>query len=160
MASSDQVFTYFAKQGITLPSRIEPRGLYDLVVVHAGVAHVSGQLPRTDDKNGLLAGLVMTDADIPAARHAAQLCFGRALLALHQTLGDLKYIDRLLSIRGYVRAVPEFQKHGEVIDAASMLARDIFGDAGRHMRSSLGVSSLPGGGLVELEVTAVITTNT
>lgn len=156
MTSSESVFARLRALNIPLPPTIRSQGAYDLVVVHGGLASVSGQLPRLDDDGRLISGRLAADADLALARDAARLCFARALLALHVTLGDLARVERLVSIRGFINAVPEFQRHGGVMDAASELALDLFGDAGRHVRSALGAGGLPAGALVEVEVVAAL----
>ena len=156
--SSESIFAQLAERGIPLPTSVQSQGAYALLAIHGGVASVSGQLPRLDSAGAILSGRVSKDGDLAEARRAAQLCLARALLALHQELGDLAQVERLLHLRGFINAAPDFEHHGAVMDAASELARDLFGDAGRHARSALGVSSLPSAGLVELEVTAALRT--
>jgi len=160
MTTSETVFARLRALQVPLPPTIRSQGGYDLVVVHGGVATVSGQLPRLDDDGRLIAGRLAADADLAQARDAARLCFGRALLALHLALGDLARVERLISLRGFINAVPEFQRHGAVMDAASELAVDLFGAAGRHARSALGAGGLPAGALVEVELVAAVASAT
>ncbi|MGL4288819.1 MAG: RidA family protein [Phreatobacter sp.] len=156
MPTSQDIFDKLAGLGVPVPTEIRPHGRYELVLVHRDLAQVSGQVPRLDRSGTLLAGRLEADQDLEEARAAARLCLARALVALHQELGDLTRVERLISLRGFVNAAPDFQRHGQVMDAASDLAIALFGDAGRHIRSSLGVSSLPGGALVEIELTAAV----
>lgn len=156
MPTSQAIFDRLAGLGVPMPADIRPQGGYDLVLVHQGVARVSGQVPRLDNAGTLLSGRLGADDDLEEARAAARLCLARALAALHQELGDLTRVERLIALRGFVNAAPDFARHGQVMDAASELAITLFGDAGRHVRSSPGVSSLPGGALVEIELTAAI----
>ena len=154
---SIEIFSKIARLGLELPPRPIANGGYDLVRVYGGMAHVSGQLPRTgSNPDELIRGRLRTVDDIPHAQAAARLCFLRSLLALHFHLGDLDGVDALVSIRGFLNAEPEFEHHAKVLDAVSELALQLFGDAGRHVRSALGAGSLPSGGLVELELVAGI----
>lgn len=153
MVTSAEIFKKIAELGLELPPRPIANGGYDLVVVCRGLAHVSGQLPRTGSNiDELITGKLRTLDDVPRAQEATRLCFLRSLLALHYHLGDLSAIEGLVSIRGFLNAAPEFEFHAKVLDAASSLARDLFGEAGRHVRSALGAGSLPSGGLVEVEL--------
>lgn len=153
MVTSEEIFKKIAELGMAVPPRPVANGGYDLVLVYRGIAHVSGQLPRTGSNiDELITGKLRTLDDIPRAQEAVRLCFLRSLLALHYHLGDLSVIDRLVSIRGFLNAAPEFELHAKVLDAASSLAQELFGEAGRHVRSALGAGSLPSGGLAELEL--------
>jgi len=154
--SSEEIFAHLRALGISLPERAQARGAYELVVMHNGVARVSGQLPRLDSSGAILSGRLEAGGDLAPARDAAKLCFGRALLALHQEIGDLCRIERLIYLRGFIDSAPEFDAHGAVMDAASELAITLLGDKGRHARSALGVPSLPSSGLIEIELTAAI----
>lgn len=156
MPTSQDIFDKLAEAGVPVPAGIRAQGRYDLVLVHRGLAQVSGQVPRLGNAGSIMAGRLAAGDDLGEARRAAELCLARALVALHQELGDLARVERLISLRGFVNAAPDFARHGEVMDAASDLAIAVFGAAGRHVRSSLGVASLPGGALVEIELTAAV----
>ncbi|PQV46645.1 RidA family protein [Paraburkholderia sp. BL21I4N1] len=144
-----------AQLGMTLPPAPEPRGAYQGVVIHGGIAYVSGQVSRTAD--GVIAGPVDRDTPPAVVRHAAQTCVLRALSALVAALPASSAVERVLVLRGFVNAVPRFANHGAVMDEASTVLHDVFGDHGRHARSALGVSSLPGCGLLEIELTVALT---
>ncbi|MFC0542751.1 RidA family protein [Kutzneria chonburiensis] len=142
-----------AELGFALPPSPAPRGVYEPVVVHGTVAYVSGQLSRVDDT------VMRGPAEMPSrlTTSAAQACVLRALSALRHSLGDLDRVSRILFLRGFVNARSDFQDHSAVLDPASTLLLDIFGDAGRHARSAIGVASLPSGGLLEVELTVALT---
>ena len=150
--TSSQIFARIEERGIPLAPSIKAHGLYDLVVVKGNLAFVSGQLPRLDDEGSPISGRLRAQDDIARACDAAELCFARSLLALHQTIGDLSRIKRIISIRGFVNADPDFTRHGGVIDAASALAVDLMGDNGCHVRTSLAAGGLPANALVEIEL--------
>lgn len=138
---------------LPLPSR--PGGLYAPVVIHQGVAHVSGQLPRRD---GQLVhwGRVGERVDLADAREAARLCAMQALAALDQELGGLGRLVRLLHLTGYVACTPEFGQQPQVVDAASGYLHDVLGARGAHARAAIGVYALPHGAPVEIVLTAAV----
>ncbi|UMY47322.1 RidA family protein [Pseudomonas azotoformans] len=128
------------------------------VTIHAGVAYVSGQVCRLGD--GVISGPV-TDQTSPArVTQAGQTCALRALRALSvldRAVG-LENVERILFVRGFVFGGEGFQRFSNVVDGASQVLIDVFGEQGRHARSAVGVAGLPSGGMLELEVTAVIKT--
>lgn len=153
MATSAEIFKKIASLGLQLPPRPTANGGYDLVRVYRGLGYTSGQLPRTGSgADDLITGKANTAGDVPRAQDAARLCFVRALMTLDEHLGDLSAIEQLVSIRGFVNAGPDFALHARVMDAVSTLARELFGDAGGHVRTALGAGSLPSAGLVEVEL--------
>lgn len=138
-----------------LPKPSSPGGHYCPVVVHAGIAYVSGQLPRL---NGEVRfhGKVGDDIDLANAREAARLCAMQCLAALEQELGSLERIVRLLKINAYVASAPGFVQQPAVADAASQYFTDVLGVRGQHARAAVGVAELPRGAAVELELMAAI----
>ncbi|MGH8778055.1 RidA family protein [Paraburkholderia sp.] len=147
-----------AQLGLTLPPSPSPRGAYEAVVIHDGIAYVSGQVSRVGDD--IIAGPVDHDTPPEVIRHAARTCVLRAVSVLVATLPATLAIERILFLRGFVNAVPDFANHSQVLDEASALLHDIFGESGRHARSALGVASLPGVGLLEIELTVALTSAT
>lgn len=141
--------------GMTLPLAPSPRGAYVGVVIHDGIAYVSGQVSRVGDE--VITGPVDHDTPPDIIRLAAQTCVLRALSVLVATLPATTGIERILFLRGFVNAVPGFVNHSQVMDEASILLHEIFGENGRHARSGVGVASLPGGGLLEIELTVALT---
>lgn len=101
-----------------LPVPSAPGGAYRPVVVHAGLAYVSGQLPRCDGVVRV-TGLVGREVDLETARQAARLCAMQCLAALAQELGGLERVVRLLRVTGYVACLPDFVEQPAVIDGAS-----------------------------------------
>lgn len=138
--------------GFALPSPAAPVASYAAVVLHGGLAFVSGQLPRTE--HGLIKGVLSSGDDLAAAVAAARLCAVSVLAVLNQALGDdLGRVERCLQLAGFVAATPEFEGHSQVVNGASDLMLEVFGDAGRHARAAVGVASLPFG--VGVEISAV-----
>jgi len=138
--------------GLELPTPSAPVAAYAPVVIHQGVAYVSGQLPRKGD--GLVKGRIGAGVSIADAKAAARLCAIGVLAVLDQALdGDLDRVIRCLQLSGFVAAPADFEAHSEVINGASELMADVFGAAGVHARAAVGVASLPFG--VPVEVSAI-----
>jgi enamine deaminase RidA (YjgF/YER057c/UK114 family) len=141
--------------GIALPAPMKPGFEYVPVALHSGTAYVSGQLPRLDSET-VISGKVGAETDIPRAQEAARLCTLYALANLNHRLGSLDDIEQFLKITGFVASAPGFIGQPKVIDAASKLLVDIFGDKGRHARSAIGVTELPRGAAVEIEMVVAV----
>ncbi|NWD22490.1 RidA family protein [Pseudomonas yamanorum] len=140
--------------GLELPEAPSPKGDYVPVTIHGGVAYVSGQVCRQGDR--VITGPV-TDQTLPSlVNEAGQTCVLRALSVLDQAVG-LENVERILFVRGFVLGGEGFQGFSKVVDGASQLLIELFGERGRHARSAVGVAGLPGNGLLELELTAVVT---
>ena len=84
------------------------------------------------------------------------MCALNALAVLEEALGSLDRIERVLTVTGYVACTPDFKQQPTVVDGASGVLHQVFGDAGRHTRSAVGVAALPRGGAVEIEVTVAV----
>jgi enamine deaminase RidA (YjgF/YER057c/UK114 family) len=125
------------------------------VVVHGGVARTSGQLPRIDGRLTCV-GTLGVDVSVEQGTEAARVCALNALSVLRQSLGTLDRVERVLTVTGYVACAPGFADQPSVVDGASRVLYEIFGDAGRHTRSAIGVAALPRGGAVEIEVTVAV----
>jgi enamine deaminase RidA (YjgF/YER057c/UK114 family) len=139
--------------GITLPGPHPPHHPLAAVIVHDGVARTSGQLPRVAGELTCV-GLLGDTITIEQGRAAARICALNALSVLAAELGDLDRIERLITLTGFVACVPGFTRQPAVVDGASEVLYEIFGEpAGRHTRSAIGVASLPRGGAVEVELT-------
>ena len=124
-------------------------------MVHGGVARTSGQLPRIEGQLTCL-GTLGIDVTVEQGAEAARVCALNALSVLREHLGTLDRIQRVLTVTGYVASAPGFQQQPAVVDGASAVLFEIFGDAGRHTRSAVGVAALPRGGAVEIEVTVAL----
>jgi enamine deaminase RidA (YjgF/YER057c/UK114 family) len=138
--------------GIVLPGPYPPHDPLDAVVVHAGRARTSGQLPR--DHSGVLVhpGVVGAGVSVEQGAEAARWCALNALSVLRAELDSLDRVERVLTVLGFVASAPGFDGQPAVVDGASRLLADVFGAAGRHSRSAIGVAALPRGGAVEIEV--------
>lgn len=141
--------------GLTLYGPHPPHDPLDAVVLHDGVARTSGQLPRIDGKLTCL-GRLGDEVSVDEGREAAAVCALNALAVLEVALGSLDRIERVLTVTGYVASASDFHEQPTVVDGASRVLADVFGDAGRHTRSAIGVAALPRGGAVEIEVTVAV----
>ncbi len=138
--------------GIALPGPYPPHDPLDAVVVHGGRARTSGQLPRDHDGALVHPGVLGEDVSVEEGAAAARWCALNALSVLRAELGDLDRIERVLTVLAFVASAPRFVQQPAVVDGASRLLGEVFGDAGRHSRSAVGVAALPRGGAVEIEV--------
>jgi enamine deaminase RidA (YjgF/YER057c/UK114 family) len=143
--------------GIVLPGPYPPHEPLDAVVVHGGRARTSGQLPRDHDGALVHPGVVGAPpaaggVTVEQGAEAARWCACNALSVLRAELGDLDRIERVLTVLGFVASAPGFVQQPAVVDGASRLLHEVFGAAGRHSRSAVGVDALPRGGAVEIEV--------
>ena len=142
--------------GLELPATAAPGARYAAVVVHQGVAWVSGQLPRDGDRV-LHAGKLGRDVTLAAAQEGARVALLRGLAALRDELGGLARVRQVLKLTVYVNSTEDFTEHSAVADGASTLIYALFGpDLGRHARTSVGVAQLPRDGCVELDLVVAL----
>ena len=153
--SEGRIAARLAELGLTLHGPHPPHDPLDAVVIHGGVARTSGQLPRIDGKLTCL-GRLGDGVTVEQGREAAAVCALNALAVLEAALGSLDRISRVLTVTGFVSSAPDFHEQPAVIDGASKVLADVFGEAGRHTRSAVGVASLPRDGAVEIEVTVAL----
>ncbi|MGA2306700.1 MAG: RidA family protein [Acidimicrobiales bacterium] len=151
-ASGGKIAARLAELGLTLHGPHPPHDPLDAVVVSNGTARTSGQLPRIDGKLTCLGRLGDT-VTVEEGREAAAVCALNALAVLEAALGSLDRVERVLTVTGFVSSAPDFFEQPAVVDGASKVLADVFGEAGRHTRSAIGVAALPRNGAVEIEVT-------
>lgn len=135
--------------GIKLPIPPNPAGSYIPVVKSGNLLFVSGQIPMEDGKV-TFTGKV-SDANIETAQKSARICAINILAQLKKELGDLEKISKIVRLSGFVNSVPEFTQQPKVINAASDLFYEIFGENGKHSRIAVGVSSLPLNSMTEID---------
>jgi enamine deaminase RidA (YjgF/YER057c/UK114 family) len=135
---------------LELPIAPKPAGFYVPVVSHRNLLYTAGMLPMD---NGRLAytGQV-NDQTVEDGQKAARLAVLNALAAVKEELGDLSRVIQVVKLTGYVQCTSGFGQQPQVMNAASELLVDWFGDNGRHARSAVGVASLPLNAMVELEL--------
>ena len=144
-----------AELNIVLPRPPKPAGSYVPVVITDKLVYVSGQIPI---KDGAIqyTGKVPNDLTIEEAQKAAKLCIINALAQIRDKLGNLDKISKIVRVSGFVNSSPEFTDQPKVINGASELLYEIFGQKGQHTRIAVGVSSLPLNSAVEIDLIAEI----
>jgi len=143
-----------AELGLSLPPVPAPAGAYLPALRHGDLIYTSGQLPLVD---GVLAytGLVGAEVSVEQAQECARLCALNALAAVGSLI-PLARLTRIVKMTGFVASAPGFTQQPAVINGASELLAEVFGDAGRHARSAVGVAALPAGTPVEVELVAAV----
>ncbi len=144
-----------AELGIELPAVAAPVAAYVPAIVHAGLVYTSGQLPFS---GGSLPTTGKVGAEVSAedANLYARTCALNALAAAADAAGGLDRIAGVLRVGGFVASTPDFTGQPGVINGASTVLGEIFGDAGRHARAAVGVPVLPLDSPVEVEVTFIL----
>jgi enamine deaminase RidA (YjgF/YER057c/UK114 family) len=141
-----------AELGLELPSPPTPAGSYVPVIIEENTVYLSGQIPlQLGIIPDIFKGKVTSNVSIETAQDAARVCTLNALSHIKSALGTLDRVRRVIRLSGYVNSDPDFTNQPKVINAASDMLTDIFGDAGRHTRLAVGVSSLPLDSAVEIE---------
>ena len=135
--------------GIKLPNPPSPAGSYIPVVKSGNLLYVSGQIPMEDGKVAFTGKV--SDTNIETAQKSARICAINILAQLKKELGDLEKISRIVRLSGFVNSGPEFTQQPKVINAASDLFYEIFGECGKHSRIAVGVSSLPLNSMTEID---------
>ena len=140
-----------AELGLTLPAAMPPMANYVPAVTTGHLVVVSGQVPAQDGKIAV-TGMLGAEVSVEQGQAAARLCFLNVLTHLRAACGgDLDRVVRVVRLGGFVSAPAGFAQHALVMNGASDLAVALFGEAGRHARSTIGVSGLPGNAAVEVE---------
>lgn len=147
---SGRIDARLAELGISLPDAPAPAANYIPFVASGTQLFVSGQISR--DASGLIRGRLGEDMDIAAGAAAARSC-ALALIAQARAAceGELDRIRRVVKLTGFVNSAPGFVDQPQVINGASDVMVAVFGEAGRHARSAVGVAALPLGVAVEIE---------
>src|SRR6185437_14566958 len=143
-----------AELGITLPRPAAPVASYVPVVMAGGLAHVSGQLPFID--GALVTGRLGEDVDLDLGARAARACGLMILAQLNAALGSLDRVERVVKLGAFVNSASTFTDQPKVANGASVLMQEVFGEAGRHARSAVGVPVLPLGVAVEIDAIVAV----
>ena len=140
-----------AELGLVLPADAAPLAVYVPAVRTGNLVFTSGQLPRVD--GSLVAtGKVGAEVDAEQAKELAATCALNALAAIKAEIGDLSRVRRVVKVVGFVASAPDFTGQPGVVNGASELLGAVFGDAGVHARSAVGVAALPLDAPVEVEL--------
>lgn len=143
------VYENIKKHNLKIPEALASAGLYLPVNQTGNLIFLSGQGSIENGK--LLTGRVGIDVTIEEAQYAARVCALNTLAALQAYLGDLNRIKRVVKILGFVAGADDFTGQALVINGASQIFIDVFGERGKHARSAIGTNSLPLGLTVEVE---------
>lgn len=139
-----------AELGITLPDAPAPAANYVPFMRSGNLIFVSGQVSM--DSDGLVRGKLGENMSVEDAQKAARLCALNLLAQVSAACdGDLNKVKQVVKLTGFVNSTGDFNQHPQVVNGASDLMAEVFGDAGRHARAAVGSSSLPMGVAVEVE---------
>ena len=135
--------------GITLPNPPTPAGSYVPAIKTGNLLFISGQIPMEDGKV-IFTGKV-TNENIETAKKSAKMCAINLLAQMKRELGSLDKVTKIVRISGFINSDPEFYQHPKIINAASDLFFEIFGDKGKHSRIAVGVACLPLNAMTEID---------
>jgi enamine deaminase RidA (YjgF/YER057c/UK114 family) len=143
------------KMGIVLPEIPKPVAAYIPAKQTGNLVFTAGQLPMVQGEL-ISKGLLGQDVEIEEANKAARICTLNALAAIKGVIGELDRIQQIVRVVGYVASAPTFTQQPAVVNGASELLLEIFGENGKHARSAVGMAVLPLNASVEIELTVEI----
>jgi enamine deaminase RidA (YjgF/YER057c/UK114 family) len=143
------VHARLAELGLTLPEAAAPVAAYVPAVEAGGLLHISGQLPFRD--GAVMTGRLGEDRDLAYGQEAAQRCGLMLVAQIEKALGGFDRMARVVKLNVFVNSSPAFTDQPLVANGASELMEKLFGEAGRHARSAVGVAVLPRGAAVEID---------
>ena len=146
---TDRIDRKLEELGLTLPQAAAPVAAYVPTVLANGMLHISGQLPFKDGQ--LVKGRVGDDVSLEDAQEAAKLCGLMLVAQMKAALGTLGRVERIVKLGVFVNSTGDFTDQPKVANGASDLMVALFGDAGKHARSAVGVPVLPLGAAVEID---------
>ena len=138
------------KLNINLPKAPDPVGAYVASKIVGNLVYISGQLPLSNEGK-LIKGKIGKDLNLEQGQESAKLCALNLLAQLKKITGSLDKVKSCIKITGYVNSTDSFKDQPKVINGASDLISQIFGDKGKHARAAVSVNSLPLGASVEVE---------
>ena len=151
---SDPISQRLSELGITLPEPAAPVAAYVPAVESNGLLHISGQLPF--DQGQLLTGRLGEDRELDYGQRAARLCGIMLIAQIRAALGSLDRVERVVKLGVFVNSAAAFTDQPKVANGASELMEQVFGEAGRHARSAVGVPVLPLGAAVEIDAVVAV----
>lgn len=140
--------------GLTLPPAAAPVATYVPTVEFGGMLYISGQLPFR--KGDLMTGRLGEDVDIQFGREAAEACGMMLIAQMKRSLGSLDRVEKIVKLTVFVNSDSRFTEQPKVADGASELMGAVFGEAGHHSRSAVGVPVLPRGAAVEIDAIVAV----
>lgn len=150
-----QVESKLESMGLKLPEAPKPVAAYIPAKQTGKLVFTAGQLPMVQGEL-ISKGLLGQDVEIEEANKAARICTLNALAAIKGVIGDLDRIRQVVRVVGYVASVPTFTQQPAVVNGASELLLEIFGENGKHSRSAVGMAVLPLNASVEIELTVEV----
>lgn len=144
-----------AELGITLPTPAAPVAAYVPAVEAGGLLHISGQI-SVDENGELIKGRLGEDLDVEKGMEAARRCGIMLIAQMKAALGSLDRVERIVKLGAFVNSAGSFTDQPKVANGASVLMQDVFGEAGRHARSAVGVPVLPLGVAVEIDAVVAV----
>jgi enamine deaminase RidA (YjgF/YER057c/UK114 family) len=144
-----------AELGITLPEPAAPVAAYVPAVEIGGLLHISGQI-SVDANGGLIVGRLGENMNLERGMEAARRCGIMLIAQMKAALGSLDRVERVVKLGAFVNSAPSFTDQPKVANGASMLMQEVFGEAGRHARSAVGVPVLPLGVAVEIDAIVAV----
>ncbi|MEO6433033.1 MAG: RidA family protein [Sphingomicrobium sp.] len=144
-----------AELGVTLPQPAAPVAAYVPAVEHGGLLHISGQISFAED-GSLILGRLGESVDLDGGIAAARRCGVMLLAQMKAALGSLDRVERVVKLGVFVNSATDFTDQPKVANGASELMQDVFGEAGRHARSAVGVPTLPLGVAVEIDAIVAV----
>ncbi len=148
---SDSITEKMAELGLSLPEVPAPVAAYVNCVRSGNLLHLSGGLPIKPD-GSMITGKVPTDLSPEDAQEAAKLCILNRIAVVKEEIGSLDKVKQIVALTGFVNSEPDFNGHPVVINGASELLVEVFGDKGKHSRTALGAAALPLGVAVEINL--------
>lgn len=152
---SGHIYDRMNELGLRLPEAPHAVGAYIPVIQVGQLVMTSGQLP-TENGELVAKGKVGSEVSVEKAQQAARVCVLNALAQIEACLGSLNQVQRIVRVEGFVESADGFTSQPSVLNAASELLLDIFGEAGRHTRFAVGSNELPLNASVELSVWAEV----
>lgn len=146
---TDSISDRLQSLGITLPEAAAPVAAYVPAVELGGLLHISGQIPFDDGQ--VMTGRLGEDRDLEFGQRAARACGIMLLAQIRKALGSLDRVERVVKLGVFISSAPTFTDQPKVANGASELMEQVFGEAGRHARSAVGVPVLPLGAAVEVD---------
>lgn len=135
--------------GIKLPNPPTPAGSYVPAIKTGNLLFISGQIPMEEGKV-VFTGKVSNE-NLEVAQKSARMCAINLLAQIKRELGDLDKVTKIVKLSGFVNSMPEFTQHPKVINPASDLFFELFGDKGKHARVAVGVACLPLDSMTEID---------
>ncbi len=152
---TDTVSDRLAALAITLPEPAAPVAAYVPALEAGGMLYISGQLPFRED-GSLISGRLGQDLDADHGRAAAERCGIMLIAQMRKALGSLERVERIVKLGAFIASDPHFTDQPKVANGASELMEKVFGEAGRHARSAVGVPVLPLGAAVEIDAIVAV----